>query len=171
MQVPIGDRRTQPISDKPNEAPDTASVVARPPLIYGGTLAAGLLAKPLFPAALLPHRVARPIGLPLAVAGLLLFLSSIRTMHHEGTDVRTNRPTSSLVVEGPYRFTRSPIYLAFTLFYGGITALANSLPSALLLPLVLVVMRRGVIEREERYLERIFGEEYIRYKARVRRWI
>ena len=51
------------------------------------------------------------------------------------------------------------------------TILANSLPSALLLPLVLVTMRRGVIEREERYLERKFGEEYLNYKTRVRRWV
>ena len=159
------------MSDEPNEAPDTAGVVARPPLIYAGALIAGLLAKTLFPSAFLPRKVARLIGLPLLGAGLGLFLSSLRTMHRAGTDVRTNKPTSSLIVEGPYRFTRNPIYLGFTLVYGGITALANSLPSALLLPFVLVVMRRGVIEREERYLERIFGEEYLRYKARVRRWI
>ena len=159
------------MSDNPNEAPDTAGVVARPPLIYGGALAAGLLAKTLFPAAFLPRKVARPVGLPLFGAGLLLLLSSLRTMRRAGTDVRTYKPTSSLVVEGPYRFTRNPIYLGFTLFYGGVAALANSLPSALLLPFVLVIMQRGVIEREERYLERVFGEEYRRYKARVRRWI
>ena len=91
-------------------------------------------------------------------------------MRRAGASLRPNEPTSSLVVEGPYRSSRNPIYLSFTLFYGGITALANSLPSALLLPFVLFVMRRGVIEREERYLERIFGEEYLRYIARVRRW-
>jgi protein-S-isoprenylcysteine O-methyltransferase Ste14 len=159
------------VSDKPNEAPDTAGVVAPPPLIYAGALAAGLLAKTLFPTAFLPRKVARLVGLPLLGAGLLLFLSSLRTMRHAGTHVRPDKPTSSLVVEGPYRFTRNPIYLGFTLFYGGITVFANSLPSALLLPFVLVVMRRGVIEREERYLERIFGEEYLRYKARVRRWV
>lgn len=158
------------MSDKPNEAPDTAGVVAPPPLIYAGALAVGLLAKALFPAALLPRPVARALGLPLLGVGLLLVLSSLRTMRRAGTDVRPHKPTSSLVVEGPYRFTRNPIYLGFTLFYCGITALANSLPSALLLPFVLVVMRRGVIEREERYLERIFGEEYLRYKTRVRRW-
>ena len=140
-------------------------------MIYAGALAAGLLAKPLFPTAFLPHRVARLLGLPLLGAGLLLFLSSLRTMRRAGTDVRPDKPTSSLVVEGPYRFTRNPIYLGFTLFYGGITALANSLPSALLLPFVLLAMQRGVIGREERYLERIFGEEYLLYKARVRRWI
>lgn len=159
------------MSDNPNEAPDTAGVVARPPLIYGGALAVGLLAKPLFPAPFLPRAVARLVGLPLLGAGLLLFLSSLRAMRRAGTDVRTVRPTTSLVVEGPYRFTRNPIYLGFTLFYGGVTALANSLPSALLLPFVLVVMRRGVIEREERYLERVFREEYLRYKTRVRRWV
>jgi protein-S-isoprenylcysteine O-methyltransferase Ste14 len=75
------------------------------------------------------------------------------------------------VAEGPYRFTRNPIYLGFTLVYGGVTALANSPWGALLLPFVLVLMQRGVIQREERYLERVFGEEYLQYKTRVRRWI
>jgi protein-S-isoprenylcysteine O-methyltransferase Ste14 len=57
------------------------------------------------------------------------------------------------------------------LIYAGISALANALPAALLLPLVLRLMRRGVIEREERYLERKFGDEYIEYKVRTPRWI
>lgn len=169
MRIPIGNRRRQTISDKSNEAPNTAGVIAPPPLIYAGALAAGLLAKPLLPIAFLPRRVARLLGLPLLGAGLLLLLSSLRAMRQAGTDVRPDKPTSSLVVEGPYRFSRNPIYLGFPLFYSGITALANSLPSALLLPFVLVVMRRGVIGREEHYLERIFGEEYLRYKTRVRR--
>ena len=52
----------------------------------------------------------------------------------------------------------------------GPTTLSNSLPSTLLLPLVLIVMQREVIEREERYLQRIFGEEYLRYKSRVWSW-
>jgi len=87
-------------------------------------------------------------------------------MRRTGTDVSPDKPTSSLVVEGPYRFTCNPIYLGFTLFYAGITVLANSLPSAQLLPFFLITMQRGVIEREERYLERVFGEQYLRYKAR-----
>lgn len=76
-------------------------------------------------------------------AGLLLFLSSLRAMRQAGTGLRPDRPTSSLVTEGPYRFTRNPIYPSFALFYDGIIPLANLLPSALLLPFVLVVMRRG----------------------------
>jgi protein-S-isoprenylcysteine O-methyltransferase Ste14 len=55
--------------------------------------------------------------------------------------------------------------------YAGISSLANALWAILLLPAALVVVQRGVIEREERYLERKFGEEYLRYKERVRRWI
>ena len=159
------------MSEEPNRAPDPAGVVAPPSLIYGGALAAGLLSKPLFPAGFLPRGISRVFGLPLVGGGVLLFLSSLRTMRRAGTEVRPGRPATSLVVEGPYRFTRNPIYLGLTLLYAGITALANSLPSALLLPLILVVMRRGVIDREERYLERTFGEEYLQYKTRVRRWL
>jgi protein-S-isoprenylcysteine O-methyltransferase Ste14 len=63
------------------------------------------------------------------------------------------------------------MYVGFTLIYAGISAMANALPPLLLLPAVFAVMRRGVIEREERYLEGKFGDEYLRYKDRVRRWI
>jgi protein-S-isoprenylcysteine O-methyltransferase Ste14 len=58
-----------------------------------------------------------------------------------------------------------------TIIYTGISSLVNALWAILLLPVALLVIQRGVIEREERYLERKFGEEYIRYKAQVRRWI
>jgi len=154
-----------------NDTPNNAGVIAPPPLIYGGALGAGLLAKALFPATFLPRGAARALGIPLTGAGLLLFISSLRALRRAETDVRPYKPTTSIVAEGPYRFTRNPIYLGFTLVYGGITALVNSPWDALLLPLVLVLMQRGVIQREERYLERVFGEEYLQYKARVRRWI
>ena len=63
------------------------------------------------------------------------------------------------------------MYVGFTLMYVGISASANALLPILLLPAVQQLMRRGVIEREERYLERKFGDEYLQYKGRVRRWI
>jgi protein-S-isoprenylcysteine O-methyltransferase Ste14 len=76
-----------------------------------------------------------------------------------------------LTTEGPFRYTRNPSYLALAIVYAGIAALRNSLWAVLLLPLVLIVIQREVIGREERYLERAFGEEYLAYKARVRRWV
>ena len=76
-----------------------------------------------------------------------------------------------MVTQGPFRYTRNPAYLSMTIIYTGISSLVNALWAILLLPVALLVIQRGVIEREERYLERKFGEEYIRYKAQVRRWI
>jgi protein-S-isoprenylcysteine O-methyltransferase Ste14 len=74
-------------------------------------------------------------------------------------------------MEGPFRYTRNPAYLSMTMMYAGIAALRNALWAIVVLPVALLVIERGVIEREERYLEGKFGEEYLSYKARVRRWI
>jgi protein-S-isoprenylcysteine O-methyltransferase Ste14 len=68
-------------------------------------------------------------------------------------------------------YTRNPGYLALAAIYSGIAFLRSSLWAMLLLPLVLTVIQREVIGREERYLERTFGEEYLDYKGKVRRWI
>jgi protein-S-isoprenylcysteine O-methyltransferase Ste14 len=77
------------------------------------------------------------------------------------------RPTT----EGPFRYSRNPAYLSLAMIYAGIAVLRNSLWTILLLPLVVYVIQREVIGREERYLERALGEEYLAYKARVRRWV
>jgi protein-S-isoprenylcysteine O-methyltransferase Ste14 len=92
-------------------------------------------------------------------------------MQNAHTNVNPTRPVTAIVTEGPFRFTRNPLYLGFTLFYTGVTLLVNSLWMVLLLPFVLFLMTFSVIEREERYLERKFGEQYLAYKRRVRRWL
>jgi protein-S-isoprenylcysteine O-methyltransferase Ste14 len=85
--------------------------------------------------------------------------------------VRTDRPVPRLTTEGPFRYTRNPGYLGLAIIYAGIAVLRNALWAILFLPVVLYVIEREVIGREERYLERTFGEEYLAYKARVRRWV
>ena len=150
---------------------DTAGVIAPPPLIYAGALAAGIAASRLRPLPFLPRSLKRPLGWPLIAGGLLFGMWGLRSLRRAGTNVDPYRPTIAFVTDGPYRFTRNPLYLGLTSVYAGVSALANSLWAMLLLPGVLAVMRRGVIEREERYLENKFGEEYRLYKARVRRWI
>src|SRR5215203_7362057 len=94
-----------------------------------------------------------------------------RTLHGADTTLRTDKPVSSLVQHGPFRYSRNPGYLSLTMIYAGIAILRNALWAILLLPLVVYVIKREVIEREERYLERTFGEEYVNYKAQVRRWV
>ncbi len=92
-------------------------------------------------------------------------------MHGAHTTRRTDKPVSSLVQDGPFRYSRNPGYLSLAMIYAGIAILRNALWAILLMPLVLYVIQREVIEREERYLERTFGEEYLAYKRRVRRWV
>ena len=92
-------------------------------------------------------------------------------MRDAGAPVRTDRPVPRLTTEGPFRYTRNPGYLCLTMIYAGIAVLRNSLWAILLLPLMVLVIQREVIGREERYLERTFGEEYLDYKRRVRRWV
>jgi len=150
---------------------DNPGVIAPPPLIYAGTLIAGLLLNRLRPTGFLPRGLSRLLGCAMIFGGLGIGMLGLREMRRAGTNVDPYHPTTAIVDAGPYQFTRNPLYVGMTLLYGGFTVLANALPAALLLPVVLAIMRRGVIEREERYLERKFGAEYLSYKARVRRWV
>jgi protein-S-isoprenylcysteine O-methyltransferase Ste14 len=93
------------------------------------------------------------------------------TMQRADTPIDPREPVSNLATDGPFRYTRNPAYLSMTLIYAALSSLANALSCILLLPAVLLVIQRGVIEREERYLERKFGEEYLRYNEQVRRWV
>jgi protein-S-isoprenylcysteine O-methyltransferase Ste14 len=92
-------------------------------------------------------------------------------MRRTDTPIDPRKSVSKLVSDGPFRYTRNPAYLSLIMIYTGITALRNALWPILLLPLVLYVTHRDQIEREEQYLERIFGEEYLTYKTSVRRWV
>ncbi len=75
------------------------------------------------------------------------------------------------MTDGPFRYSRNPIYIADAVLYVGLALALDWIWALALLPFVLVVVRFGVIEREERYLERQFSDEYLRYKQRVRRWL
>ena len=150
---------------------DNPGVIAPPPFIYAGVLATGLLANRRFQLPFLPRRLRRTLGPVLVLTGFLVGLLGFREVRRAGSNVDPYKPVTAVVTGGPYRFTRNPMYLGFTLQYIGISALFNALLPILLLPAVQQLMRRGVIVREERYLESKFGEEYLQYKESVRRWI
>ncbi|MDQ5827213.1 MAG: isoprenylcysteine carboxylmethyltransferase family protein, partial [Chloroflexota bacterium] len=134
------------------QAQEHANVVAPPPLIYGGGLALGLLMQRLVPVRF-GRTVARPVGVTLIVLNFVIGVPAFVTMRRARTSVRPDVPTTTLVTTGPFRYTRNPIYLSFVLLYTGIALLADALWPLLLLPLVQAVMNRGVIAREEAYLE------------------
>jgi protein-S-isoprenylcysteine O-methyltransferase Ste14 len=119
----------------------------------------------------LPGGVLRLAGVALIALGLLLSIAVVRAFGRVGTPVPPYRPTTHFVTTGPYRYTRNPDYIGQTLTYVGIAIVANSWWPLFLLPLVLLVVQRGVVRREERYLEVKFGQEYRDYMARVPRWL
>jgi len=142
-----------------------------PPPIYVLALLLGLVLDRKAHLPFLPRGVARLLGWPLVGGGMALAAWFARTMREAGTTMHINKPVSRVVQDGPFRYSRNPGYLSLTMLYAGIAVLRNALWAILLLPLVVYVIEREVIEREERYLERTFGEEYLNYKKRVRRWV
>jgi protein-S-isoprenylcysteine O-methyltransferase Ste14 len=150
---------------------DNPGIRVPPPLIYLLPLLLGLLLNRRLHVPFLPRGVTRVLGWPLVGGGLALAAWFARTLHGADTTLRTDKAVSSLVQDGPFRYSRNPGYLSLTMLYVGIAILRNALWAILLLPLVLYVIQREVIGREERYLERTFGEEYLAYKRRVRRWV
>jgi len=105
------------------------------------------------------------------VLAIALFVSAVRTLRAAGTPIPGNRPTTTIVYTGPYRFSRNPIYLAFSLLQLGLCLLVNSLALLITLVPAVALMSLVVIPREERYLEARFPSEYLPYKASVRRWL
>jgi protein-S-isoprenylcysteine O-methyltransferase Ste14 len=150
---------------------DNPGIRVPPPLIYLLPLVLGLLLDRRVHVPFLPRPAARGLGWSLLGGGALLSRWFLTTMREAGAPVRTDRPVPRLTTEGPFRYTRNPGYLCLAMIYAGIAILRNSLWTILLLPSVLYVVQREVIGREERYLERTFGEEYLDYKGRVRRWV
>jgi len=120
---------------------------------------------------LLPSSISTPIGVILLLFAIALFVSSVRTFRSAGTPVPGNLPTTLIVRTGPYRFSRNPIYLAFSLFHIGVAAWVDSVAVLLTLVPAHALMALVVIPREERYLEARFPVDYPRYKREVRRWL
>ena len=154
---------------------DCPGVIARPPRLYMGFLSAGVVLNYFWPASAMANAVPRgaryAIGLGLFAAGVLIMAAAMRQFRRAGTHVETHRPTTALVTDGLFARSRNPIYVALTLMYAGSgIVLDNAWILGLLVPLLLI-MRYGVIVREERYLEAKFGERYGGYKASVRRWL
>ena len=149
---------------------DHPRVIAPPPLIFLLPFLAGWLLhrRPLQP---LPRRASRIAAAFLLPFGMALSLWAVFTFERAHTPVEPYRLVRRLVTWGPYRYSRNPIYASMTILYLGATALVDSLWPLVLLPLALVVVSRGVIAREEQYLERRFGDEYRTYARHVRRWL
>jgi len=154
-----------------SQSTDNPGIIAPPPFIYGAAFLTGVLLHSLFPLHIRQSAWTSLIGWILVLIAFSLVCFGIWTMKRKGTPIDPYQSTKILVISGPFRYTRNPLYCALTLFYTGLAILLKILWPLLLLPAALIVMFFGVIAQEEQYLEKKFGEEYLQYKRKVRRWI
>ena len=165
-------------SDERSEKAETGRVpevanlgIIRPPFVYLCAIALGLLLHVAWPVRLLSGAGSGPLGGMAVLAAVVLFLWAVRTFRTAGTPVPGDRPTTTIVRAGPYRYSRNPIYLAFSLLQLGVAFWVNSLWLLVTLMPAVALMSFVVIPREEHYLETRFPSEYPPYKLAVRRWL
>jgi protein-S-isoprenylcysteine O-methyltransferase Ste14 len=155
-----------------SDTADTANVIIRPPIAWALAVLAGFALQWLMPLPFMPAAVpAGWVGGAVFVIALALAAWAIATITRAGSNVPTNMPTTTIVDTGPYRFTRNPIYLGMFLGLVGLAMAFDSLWLLVALMPFALVIRYGVVAREEAYLGRKFGHAYHRYRSRVRRWL
>jgi len=147
--------------------PANSGVRIFPPAIHLVSIALGFLLQWAAPLPMFGMRIPGFVLLAIAVA---LMIWSVIVMSRAGTTPNPTRPTTALVIRGPYHFTRNPMYLAWELIIVGVGLAANAPWVILMAVPAAFITRRLVIDKEERYLEAKFGAEYLNYKSRVRRW-
>ena len=152
-----------------NDVPD---IMILPPILVGGALIVGLLIHyVLWTVALLPTVLGRVLGVVVFIsAGVLAHFAHL-AMKRAGTNILPTQPTLALATDGPYRFSRNPLYIAAIGVYLGITLWVNSLAMLLLILPMSWLLHWGIVLREERYLKAKFGDAYQFYQANVRRWL
>ncbi len=170
--APRSDGGEEPAAGGSGEA-DVAGVIALPPLIFLRFLVAATVLEAILPLRFLaaPALARYVAGAALAAGGFVMIGMGTRRFVAAGTNIPAYLPTTALVVDGIYGRTRNPLYLGTTMVYLGLSVAAGSLWAIVLLVPLLWVINVGVVAREERYLERKFGDAYRAYKARVRRWL
>ena len=152
-------------------ATDHAGVKVPPPLLYVAGLGLGYLLQALLPLNTWPRMIGILLALPCLGLGVALCAWAVGLFRRTRTSLIPIVPSAVLVAEGPYRFTRNPMYLGLALMYAGAALWLQLSWGLLLLPVVLSLVHYSVILREERYLERRFGEAYRNYRTQVRRWL
>jgi protein-S-isoprenylcysteine O-methyltransferase Ste14 len=150
---------------------DNPEVIAFPPLIWLANAMISVLVHLFVRLPMMRYRICVICGIMFMILAAMLTLSAMRTMKAAGTNVLPSKPALTIVRNGPFRFTRNPIYLAFCLVHIALGFFLNDLITVLFVVPLALVFHYGVVLREERYLTAKFGEPYLEYKREVRRWM
>lgn len=154
-----------------NPNKDYPKVLAPPPFIALVIIIAGFAAGLIKSLHFIYGTARYTAGAALMAVSLIIILTASFKFKKAGTNVDVRKPTTSIVTDGLYAYSRNPIYVGLVIFLFAMSVLLNNLWIMIFIPAFVIIMRRGVIEREELYLAEKFGAEYTDYKQRVRRWI
>jgi protein-S-isoprenylcysteine O-methyltransferase Ste14 len=156
---------SMPTRSRPNAVP-------WPSVLILAVLVVGWLLGRLYPLPWpgLDDLAARLIGYGLGALGIALVAWGLVTLRSEGTTILPNLGAERLVTGGPFRYRRNPIYMGEVLILLGLAQLAYNIWFAILAPAFALAVLRLAIIPEERHLEERFGQAYLDYKERTRRW-
>jgi protein-S-isoprenylcysteine O-methyltransferase Ste14 len=148
----------------------TAGVRVAPPLLFASALALGLGAGRVGRSRTYGTRVRRIVGTLSIGIGVAAGAAAFAEIRRAGSDPSPFAPTTGLATDGIFRFSRNPAYFGATSIYIGIALIARSIPAFVALPVALALLDRFVVDKEERYLEGRFGQQYRTYRDGVARW-
>jgi len=169
LLLSTGSLRAMSSESETNE--DRPGVPIAPPLLFVIPILVSIVIEHFFPTVFVHGPVRWIAGVLLVAFGVALNIVGFITQKRAGTDPIPFNPTTKIVSHGLYRFSRNPMYIGFAFWTLGVAILINSLWALMAVPIGLILIDLLVVAREEGYLERKFGEEYLSYKRRVRRWI
>ncbi len=152
---------------------DSPKVYIPPPLLYVATFVLAVLIQKLLPLGIdfFQSTLSKIIGSVIILIGLFFNFPALRQFFKTKNTLVTIKPANSLQTTGIFTVSRNPMYIGFMLFYMGLSFIIGNWWNFILLPFLFTLIQEYVIKREERYLDRRFGQQYLDYKSKVRRWL
>ena len=152
---------------------DHPGIYVPPPIVYVLTFLAAVFIQKKVPIddSLFHLQLTKIAGVGLLIIALFFLFRSLRQFFQSKNTLVTIMPARSLQTNGIYAITRNPMYIGLAIVYLGISCLIGNWWNIILFPLLLLVIQEYMIKREEKYLERRFGQVYLDYKSKVRRWL
>lgn len=156
------------MTERQQQTPGTRLI---PPLVYAVALLIGLGIEQLLPLVSLPTTWRAGLAVVLIALSVLLVAPAVMRFRKADTPFDVRKPATTLITDGPYRYSRNPGYVALTLLYLGLGVLFSSGWVCVLVVPTVVIINVAVVRKEEQHLESRFGKDYLRYKSTVRRWL
>ena len=152
---------------------DNPGVYIPPPIIYILTFLTAVFIQKKVPInnMFFNQRLTKYIGLGFLIIASFFVVRSLRQFFISKNSLVTIKPALSLQTNGIYSITRNPMYVGLAIVYLGISCFIGNWWNIIFFPLLILIVQEYIIKREEKYLVRRFGQEYIDYKTKVRRWL